>query len=112
MPDQNEGGGLLLPPRQDTCQNCAVDHEAHLPHDKQSLYYQYLFRSERGRWPTWRDAMAHCEPEVRSAWEELLREHGAWDGWEGDTPPPPDVAPTPGRIGTLTRIKMEENDDA
>lgn len=68
----------LLPCRPDVCQECAVDHEQQLPHDAQSLYYQYKFYGEYGRWPTWKDAVAHCHKKVRDACEAKLREMGEW----------------------------------
>ena len=101
---------MLLPPAPHLCQVCAVAHPSHAPHNRDSLYYQMRFRSEHGRWPTWRDAVAHCDLEVQEMWEEALRERGAWDGWEGETPPAPDVLPTPGFIGTITRVKLEDDD--
>ena len=94
----------LLPPKPDDCQECAVDHDPAQPHDKMSIYYQYWFRSEHGRWPTWRDALAHCDLEIREDWEEELRHLGRWDGWEGDIPPVPDVMPTPGEVGFTSKF--------
>ena len=68
--------GMLLPPPEGTCPECAVKHEAEMPHNQQSLYYQYYFCNKHGRWPTWQDAMAHCTDEVKAAWTEALKEHG------------------------------------
>ncbi len=99
---------MLLPAAPGLCEQCAVDHPPEEPHNRQSIYYQYWFRSHRGRWPTWRDAIAHCEPEIREFWEEELRKEGAWDGWEGDTPPAPDVAPTPGYVGAVTKFEIKD----
>jgi mannose/cellobiose epimerase-like protein (N-acyl-D-glucosamine 2-epimerase family) len=48
------------------------------PHNQQSLYYQYAFFGEHGRWPTWKDAVAHCAPEVAAARERELRKRSAW----------------------------------
>jgi len=104
-------GGMLLPPKPGVCQECAVDHPPEDPHNNQSLYFQYKFRGDHGRWPTWKDAIAHCTPEVREFWEEELRAAGAWDGWEGDTPPAPDVFPTPGYVGTVEIIKDPEEEE-
>lgn len=66
--------GKLLPPAADHCQQCAKKHDPALPHDQQSLFWQYWFyRSVKGeRWPTWDDAMAHCTPEVREGWKAAL----------------------------------------
>lgn len=73
--------GTLLPPRPGVCQACARDHDPEQPHDAQALYYQYWFyKQSGGRWPTWVDAVAHCEPDVQAAWEEKLREMNAWPG--------------------------------
>lgn len=74
----NEKHGLTLlgntPPG--TCPECATAHAPEMPHNQQSLAYQYKFYDRCGRWPTWADAMAHCAPEVRAQWVEALKEHG------------------------------------
>lgn len=69
---------MLLPPKAGTCPICATKHEPEMPHNCQSLYYQYRFYGIRGRWPTWADAVAHCEDRMRSHWERELRARGAW----------------------------------
>lgn len=66
----------LLQPRKDVCQQCAVDHPPDLPHDQQSLHYQYWFFSQHNRWPTWADAMAHCDEDMKVVWIEELAKHG------------------------------------
>lgn len=66
----------ILPPAPGTCQVCAVDHEPEMPHNRDSLYYQMKFYQENGRHPTWRDAMAHCTPEIKSHWMKALAEEG------------------------------------
>lgn len=71
-----ERDGHLVPPAPDVCQQCAVDHEPEIPHNPQSVYYQFWFRRQRGRWPNWGDAMAHCAPEVQGVWREALAERG------------------------------------
>lgn len=71
------GGMTLLhntPPG--TCPQCAVKHEPEQPHNPQSLAYQYWFYGKHGRWPTWDDAMAHCDDQVRSIWRRALTERG------------------------------------
>jgi hypothetical protein len=73
----------LASPPPDVCQECAVDHAHDQPHNAQSLYYQMRFHAEHGRHPTWADAVAHCAPEVRAAWEAELRRRGAWTESEG-----------------------------
>ena len=59
-----------------TCEMCATAHDPNMPHNLQSLTYQYNFYDKEGRWPTWRDAMAHCTPEMQQAWTEALKERG------------------------------------
>ncbi len=66
----------LLPCAPDVCQACAVDHEPEHPHDQQSLYWQYRFHNEHGRWPTWKDAMEHCSDEMKAYWVEALAKKG------------------------------------
>lgn len=67
---------FLLPPPPAVCQECAVDHPPDAPHDKMSLYYQYKFYKENDRWPTWIDAMAHCDKEMKEKWSKALIERG------------------------------------
>jgi len=62
----------LLPPRKDLCQECSVKHDPTLPHNKDSLYYQFKFNKEHDRAPTWDDAMAHCTEEVKETWRVAL----------------------------------------
>lgn len=75
-------GTMLMPPPPGVCQACAVDHHPAEPHNQQSLHYQYwfYFRTARetgeGRWPTWADAMEHCDDEIKAAWCEALEERG------------------------------------
>jgi len=68
--------GTLLPPKEGLCQQCATDHDPALPHNQQSMFWQYWFyRSVNGaRWPTWDDAMAHCTPEMQEKWKTALAE--------------------------------------
>ena len=63
----------LLPPDEDKCQECAGDHLPEEPHNPQSLYWQTK-RSLAGL-PvgTWEDALAHCPPHVKEAWEQMLK---------------------------------------
>jgi len=58
------------------CAECAVVHDATLPHNQQSLFWQYNFMEKHGRWPTWADAMAHCTPEMQTLWKRALAKHG------------------------------------
>lgn len=78
---------MLLPPKPGTCPICATSHGPSEPHNAQSLYYQYRFYGVRGRWPTWADAMAHCDAKVKAFWEQALRDRGVW------TEPPEGVEP-------------------
>lgn len=65
----------VMPPRPGSCPVCGnyPAHEPEQPHNAQSLYYQYTFYGEYGRWPTWKDAVAHCTPQVQAMWETELR---------------------------------------
>ena len=69
----------LLSCAPDKCQACAVDHTIDEPHNQQSLYYQYWFYGQHGRWPTWADAIAHCSPKVRKLWKQALMDKKAWN---------------------------------
>lgn len=66
----------ILPPPKDCCQVCATKHDPLLPHNPQSLYYQYAFYGALGRWPTWADAAAHCDPHVAKRWRVALEGFG------------------------------------
>lgn len=70
----------VLPPLDPTvCQTCNWHHEPSQPHNLQTLHYKYVFYYANGhRWPTWKDAMAHCDEPTRKAWEAKLRELGHW----------------------------------
>ena len=63
----------LLPPGEGVCQICARDHEPDMPHNQQSLHYQYWFYGKHGRWPTWADAIAHCDEKTQGLWKEALQ---------------------------------------
>lgn len=67
---------MILPPKPGVCQICAVDHKPDQPHNRDSLYYQMKFRQKNGRFPTWADAMAHCEEHVKKIWIDALAERG------------------------------------
>ncbi len=66
----------LLPPKEGVCQECGVDHPGDIPHMQNSLLYQYYFFNKNGRWPTWEDAMAHCDDDMKLAWCEALANRG------------------------------------
>ena len=59
-----------------TCPLCAVKHDPAQPHNRDSLAYQYKFYDEHGRWPTWKDAMEHCDQVVKDFWIEQLSKRG------------------------------------
>ena len=68
---------LLRPPvKEGQCPECATNHTPEMPHNQQSLFYQYAFYDKHGRWPTWNDALAHCTPEMRAEWVDALKTHG------------------------------------
>lgn len=76
MPELIKGKHLgafsLLPAAPGTCPECAVSHDPQQPHNQQSLFYQYHFYNEYGRWPTWADAMERCPEEIKAAWIKEL----------------------------------------
>jgi hypothetical protein len=72
------GDFMLLPPAPDVCQECATKHEPESPHNAHSLYYQLSFKADHGRWPTWKDAVAHCPEDIKRVWIAELKKHGAW----------------------------------
>ena len=73
----------IMPAPAGTCPECAVDHSPEVPHNQQSLHYQYTFYAQHGRWPTWADAIAHCSPETQSAWKRELIARNAWSAPDG-----------------------------
>ncbi len=69
----------IMPPEDPlACRSCGRQHPPELPHDATRMHYQYTFYGEHGRWPTWKDAIAHCDPPIRDAWEAELRRKGEW----------------------------------
>lgn len=58
------------------CKKCFSKHAPDQPHVASSITYQDWFRGIYGRDPTWMDAMAHCQLEVRKAWCAKLRAVG------------------------------------
>lgn len=77
-------GIKIVPPRKGSCPVCAVAHDAGQPHDRYSLYYQVKFRQKFGRFPTWKDAMGHCDARVQEMWRKKLLERGEMIGDETD----------------------------
>lgn len=66
------GPWKMLPAAEGTCAECATKHEPAMPHNAQSLFYQYAFAGKHQRWPDWRDAMAHCSEEMKAQWTSHL----------------------------------------
>lgn len=66
----------ILPPGKGKCQECGIAHDPRQPHDQQSLAYAYSFYGKHRRWPTWADAMAHCDEQTRATWTKALEEKG------------------------------------
>ncbi len=71
-------GITMLPviPHEGQCIECGAEHTPDMPHDAQSLRYQYTYYDSHGHFPSWRDAMAHCSPYVQKAWIGELRKQG------------------------------------
>lgn len=67
---------MMMPAKEGTCEWCAVEHLPEMPHNAQSMFYQYRFYNEHGRWPNWKDAMSHCDDKMRSTWTEHLEAMG------------------------------------
>lgn len=59
-----------------TCPECATVHDPQLPHNRDSLAYQYKFYDAHGRFPSWADAMAHCTDEMKAYWTQELEKRG------------------------------------
>lgn len=59
-----------------TCPMCAVEHDPEMPHNRDSLAYQYKFYDQHGRFPSWADAMAHCDQAMKEAWTAALEARG------------------------------------
>ncbi len=78
---------MLLPPAPGACPICATVHFSCDPHNAESLYYQYRFLEAHGRWPTWGDAVAHCDPDLRELWKKaLIDAGGTWTKPDGAEP--------------------------
>lgn len=70
------GAFALLPAKEGTCEECATAHPIELPHNAQSMFYQYHFFNSKGRWPNWKDAMEHCSDAMKNLWRKELRSKG------------------------------------
>lgn len=70
-------GPFLLPPLDpNVCKSCAVEHDPAMPHSADSLHFQYWWYSRYQKWPSWADAMFHCDEEVQRVTREVLERHG------------------------------------
>ncbi|MEG1894603.1 MAG: hypothetical protein RR162_00085 [Oscillospiraceae bacterium] len=74
--NEKHGMTMLGKTPEGTCPICAVKHDPEMPHNRDSLTYQYKFYDENGRWPTWNDAMAHCPEALQELWKKALTEKG------------------------------------
>ena len=73
----NQISGIkIFAPGPGTCPVCAARHKPEAPHDRNSLYYQHRFRRENRRFPTWADAMRHCDGKTRMEWARRLTDLG------------------------------------
>lgn len=63
----------LLPPWPYACPICAARHKPGEPHDRDSFVYQNYFFKKNGRFPTWEDAMRHCDEETKARLLEALK---------------------------------------
>lgn len=77
----------ILPAPAGTCEACATKHEPDEPHNATSMFYQYAFHAEHGRWPTWKDAMEHCDEPTQAAWLDSLDAQGIDVAGGGVFPP-------------------------
>lgn len=66
----------ITAPAPGLCPVCATRHDPHDPHDRDSLFYQNQFYRKYRRFPTWGDAMAHCDEATRTAWRKKLARRG------------------------------------
>lgn len=80
--EEHKAAFMMMPPKPDVCQECAVKHDLMMPHNRDSLYYQYAFYSKHGSWPTWADAMAHCPENIKEFWIQSLTDKGIEIGSE------------------------------
>lgn len=67
----------MLPPAPDKCQICAAKaHDDEMPHNRDSLYYQFWFNANYGRSPTWADASMLCSEDMKKRLKAHLLSHG------------------------------------
>lgn len=63
-------------PTPGSCPICAAKHERSEPHDRDSLYYKNWFYKRHKRFPTWEDAMSHCDEVVKADFRKHLEKRG------------------------------------
>lgn len=73
-----KGQFYVMPSPSDCCQVCGQKHPDEEPHDPTTLKYQMLFAANhpQGKSPSWEDAMAHCEENVKERWRKFLAKVG------------------------------------
>lgn len=78
----------LLPPAPGKCPICSAEaHGDGIPHNRDSLYYQFWFFNQYKRSPTWADAALLCSPKTKALWKEHLEKHGVKPEVIGDLVP-------------------------
>lgn len=73
-----KGTFYILPSPEGHCQVCGQKHPETEPHDPTSLKYQLFFtvNHPKGKSPSWEDAMAHCDEDVKVRWRFFLNGMG------------------------------------
>lgn len=103
---------MLLPPKVGTCPICATNHEPEMPHNAQSIYYQYRFYGIRGRWPTWADAIAHCAGPMKEHWRRELKKLKKWTEPEGDPIADPPAESICQAVGDISSTSFGPEDES
>ncbi len=68
---------VITPPiPEGACLECGHAHDPRHPHRLMSLTYQYYFYAIHSRFPRWKDAMAHCTPDMQEYWKVELAARG------------------------------------
>lgn len=66
----------VVAPVPGACPICATRHDPKEPHDRDSIYYQNYFRKKYKRFPTWADAMSHCNESQKRDFKKKLARRG------------------------------------
>lgn len=66
----------LCAPGPGKCRVCAGVHDPGQPHDRDSFFYKHWFYRRHRRFPSWADAMAHCDDAVKAEAAAKLRRRG------------------------------------